>query len=229
MTQIPVSTLGCLLNERWAQEDVLNARAELTYFRRAALVMEDEPSFLFFPTSFINDCRILYSQPQRRYSKNIIDLRARIRAGRVRTFAFLAWTTSHYSSFVKFCLRDIELGDSLHLPAANDIFRILQWVLAGLLNHEMEPETRIRAGPIDRQSTMAGCGSCGIAATNFVELRADLGVRPWRAKQSEAFRDEFLRDLILYHLISKRKTSVCPIILFKAASNDFISVILRLG
>ncbi|KAJ7614788.1 hypothetical protein FB45DRAFT_717201, partial [Roridomyces roridus] len=51
VTQVPVYTLGCLLQERWASEDVLNARAELTYFRRAAEYPDTEPSFLFLPTS----------------------------------------------------------------------------------------------------------------------------------------------------------------------------------
>ncbi|KAJ7159313.1 hypothetical protein C8R43DRAFT_849756, partial [Mycena crocata] len=205
VTQTQIYNLGCLLNERWALEDILNAWAELIYFQRAASIMEDEPSFLFFPTLFINDCRILFES--RRYSQNLIEIRERIRAGKVQTFAFVAWTTSHYSSFVKFRLDDIEFGDSLHLPAAQDILRILRWVLADLSSHEPGPQTEIRSGSIDRQSTMAGCGSCGIAATNFVAVRTELGVRQWRAKESETFRDEVLRDLILYHLISKRKTS----------------------
>ncbi|KAJ6473892.1 hypothetical protein C8R45DRAFT_1103560 [Mycena sanguinolenta] len=54
VTQIPLYLLGCLLQEQWANEDVLNARAELTYFHRA--VVEDlgiDPSFIFLPTSFI--------------------------------------------------------------------------------------------------------------------------------------------------------------------------------
>ncbi|KAJ7110883.1 hypothetical protein C8R44DRAFT_544532, partial [Mycena epipterygia] len=99
---------------------------------------------------------------------------------------------SHYSAFVKFRLQDIDFGDSMHLPAAKDILPILRWVLSGLPSHSATPNTQIRAGTIDRQSTMAGCGSCGIAATNFAELRANIGTRPWRAKQSEDFRDEFL-------------------------------------
>ncbi|KAJ7906954.1 hypothetical protein B0H13DRAFT_1618960, partial [Mycena leptocephala] len=32
LTDTPLYSLGCLLDERWAIEDVLNARAELTYF-----------------------------------------------------------------------------------------------------------------------------------------------------------------------------------------------------
>ncbi|KAJ6545322.1 hypothetical protein B0H19DRAFT_1307806, partial [Mycena capillaripes] len=32
VTQMPLHSLGCLLNEQWAREDILNARAELIYF-----------------------------------------------------------------------------------------------------------------------------------------------------------------------------------------------------
>ncbi|KAJ6453879.1 hypothetical protein C8R47DRAFT_242718, partial [Mycena vitilis] len=208
VTRTPIWTLGCLLDERWAGEDILNARAELTYFRRAVLTMEIEPSFLYLPTCFLNDCRTLFSLPgPRQYSQNIIDLRERIRAGMVKTVAFLAWTSEHYAALVKVSLQDIELGDSLHQGPAEDIFIMLRWVLAGLATHEIGPNTQIRPGAIDRQSALAGGGSCGIAGTNFVEVRANIGVEPWRAKRSEAFRDEMLRDLLLFHLIAKRKTS----------------------
>ncbi|KAJ6453871.1 hypothetical protein C8R47DRAFT_939222, partial [Mycena vitilis] len=207
VTRTPIWTLGCLLDERWAGEDILNARAELTYFRRAVLTMEIEPSFLYLPTCFLNDCRTLFSLPgPRQYSQNIIDLRERIRAGMVKTVAFLAWTSEHYAALVKVSLQDIELGDSLHQGPAEDIFIMLRWVLAGLATHEIGPNTQIRPGAIDRQSALAGGGSCGIAGTNFVEVRANIGVEPWRAKRSEAFRDEMLRDLLLFHLIAKRKT-----------------------
>ncbi|KAJ6566253.1 hypothetical protein B0H19DRAFT_1257510 [Mycena capillaripes] len=53
-TQTPLYTLGCLLNERWIIEVVLNAQAELSYFRRAAQSIYREPDFLFLPTSFIS-------------------------------------------------------------------------------------------------------------------------------------------------------------------------------
>ncbi|KAF8156389.1 hypothetical protein K438DRAFT_1777471 [Mycena galopus ATCC 62051] len=112
----------------------------------------------------------------------------------------------HYASFVKFEQQDLAFGDSLHLGPATDILAILRWVLEGLPSHEIGPNTTFQPGTIDRQSALAGGGSCGISATNFAELRADIG-HPWRAKQSEAFRDEFLRDLLLYPLIAKRKTS----------------------
>ncbi|KAJ6532813.1 hypothetical protein B0H10DRAFT_2148021 [Mycena sp. CBHHK59/15] len=101
VTQAPLYTLTCLLNERWATEDVLNARAELIYFRRASLFLGEEPSFLFIPTSFINDCRKLMALQNPSYSPEIIRIRDRIRAGTVDMLGLVSWTTSHYSGLYK--------------------------------------------------------------------------------------------------------------------------------
>ncbi|KAJ6596214.1 hypothetical protein DFH09DRAFT_1305115 [Mycena vulgaris] len=84
ITQAPLHTLGCFLFERWAIEDILNARAELAYFRHAAKFLGEEPSFLFLSTSFINDCRHLFLRPNAQYTLNIVKLRERIRSGNVR-------------------------------------------------------------------------------------------------------------------------------------------------
>ncbi|KAJ6546361.1 hypothetical protein B0H10DRAFT_2131467 [Mycena sp. CBHHK59/15] len=86
---------------RWATEDVLNARAELIYFRRASLFLGEEPSFLFIPTSFINDCRKLMALQNPSYSPEIIRIRDRIRAGTVDMLGLVSWTTSHYSGLYK--------------------------------------------------------------------------------------------------------------------------------
>ncbi|KAJ7444729.1 hypothetical protein FB451DRAFT_1413115 [Mycena latifolia] len=77
VTDAPLYALGCLLDERWAMEDILNARAELIYFRRGANFIDEEPSFLFLPTSFINDCRTLLALPNTPFSPEVIRLRER--------------------------------------------------------------------------------------------------------------------------------------------------------
>ncbi|KAJ6472956.1 hypothetical protein DFH09DRAFT_1110020 [Mycena vulgaris] len=79
ITQAPLHILGYLFFERWAIEDILNARAELTYFRHAAKFLGEGPSFLFLPTSFINDCRQLFSWPNAQYILNVVKLPERIR------------------------------------------------------------------------------------------------------------------------------------------------------
>jgi hypothetical protein len=55
---------------------------------------------------------------------------------------------------------------------------------------------------------LGGPGSCGIASTNFIEFRVGLGTPRWMADQSAQFRDLYLQDLILYHLIARRKMTV---------------------
>ncbi|KAJ7511950.1 hypothetical protein B0H11DRAFT_2371455 [Mycena galericulata] len=207
-------SLGFMLLRRrfmtsWVLEDVLNARAEMIYFRRGAVFFEEEPSFLFLPTSFINDCRTLMALPHAPYSAELVRLRGRIRSGKVDMLGFVNWRNDHFSGIFKFALSDLLLGDSLHLPAAPDILPILRWAFYGL--HDFAPpptQTHIESGLIDRQRTLVGGGSCGIAAMNFVENRVGLDIPRWRAAQSARFRDSVLRELLLFHLIAPRKTTV---------------------
>ncbi|KAJ7163676.1 hypothetical protein C8R46DRAFT_901901 [Mycena filopes] len=207
VSSTPLYTLGCLLGEQWAVEDVLNMRAELTYFHRATRFdLGTDPSFLFLPTSFINDCRTLYKLPNRPPSSNIIDLRARIRSGSVQTIGFVSYARSHYSGVNLVHLHELEHGDSLHLRIMPDLIPVLQWAFMDL--HGFTPAGGVRTGLVDRQKTVAGGGSCGIAATNFVEHRAGLGIPRWHAAQSAQFRDKFLRDIILYHVIARAKPTV---------------------
>ncbi|KAF7345871.1 hypothetical protein MVEN_01609100 [Mycena venus] len=209
VTAIPLYTLGCLLNERWAKEDVLNARAELTYFHRAVIKdLGQDPSFLFIPTSFINDCRTLIKLPGSPYSQNIIWFRERVRSGSVNVIGFLSWTRDHYSALVKMRVDDLEHGDSLNLPPESDLLPLLRWALAGLRDFEPRADqTYIPSGLIDRQTSLAGEGSCGIAAANFIEFRIGMDIPRWMADQSADFRDLFLQEMLLYHLIARCKTT----------------------
>ncbi|TFK33806.1 hypothetical protein BDQ12DRAFT_657550, partial [Crucibulum laeve] len=52
ITQFPLWKLGYLLDETWVEEDILNAMAELVYFKAAAgeIQLKTAPSFLFLPT-----------------------------------------------------------------------------------------------------------------------------------------------------------------------------------
>ncbi|KAJ7087023.1 hypothetical protein C8R43DRAFT_1173898, partial [Mycena crocata] len=203
-TRTPLHSLSCLLDENWALEDVLNARAELSYFRHAATTLGQDPSFLFLTTHFINECRRLHDAPNQPYSSNLVDLRERIRAGFVQTIGFVSWTTDHYSALVKCSVEDFEHGDSLHHDISPDLIPILCWAFGGLRNYQScQPKT----GTIDLQSPVFGGGSCGIAAVNFVEVRGGLPVQRWRAWESAQFRDEYLRDLLLYHLLARKKAT----------------------
>ncbi|KAF7349836.1 hypothetical protein MVEN_01284100 [Mycena venus] len=210
VTAIPLYTLGCLLNERWAKEDVLNARAELTYFHRAVIKdLGQDPSFLFIPTSFINDCRTLIKLPGSPYSQNIIWFRERVRSGSVNVIGFLSWTRDHYSALVKMRIDDLEHGDSLNLPPESDLLPLLWWALAGLRDFEPRADqTYIPSSLIDRQTSLAGEGSCGIAAAKFIEFRIGMDIPRWMADQSADFRDLFLQEMLLYHLIACCETTI---------------------
>ncbi|KAJ7834228.1 hypothetical protein B0H14DRAFT_2591010 [Mycena olivaceomarginata] len=138
VTQTRVYTLGCLLNEQWVHEEVLNTRAELIYFRQ------------------------LIALPDRPYSSDIIRLREHICTGNVDTIGFITWTNNHFSAVCKVFLAELE-GDSLHLPTAPDILPIFRWAFNGLGHFAPPPEqVHIQPGHIDRQRTLAGGGSCGV-------------------------------------------------------------------
>ncbi|KAK7057072.1 hypothetical protein R3P38DRAFT_2759426 [Favolaschia claudopus] len=210
-THTPLHTLGCLLDEQWASEDVLNAAAEMMYFYRG--VMKElcgDPSFLFLPTLFINECRRVWllDESIRGYSQNMIWVRERIRAGRVHGIGMLVCTSNHYSAIVKIRLDELEHGDSLHLPAQSDLLPILRWVFAGLGAFDPgNSQAHIKPGLIDRQRSLAGEGSCGIAALNFIAFRTGMQTPRWMADESLRFRDELLHALLRYHLIARQKST----------------------
>ncbi|KAK7005509.1 hypothetical protein R3P38DRAFT_2556810, partial [Favolaschia claudopus] len=102
-----------------------------------------------------------------------------------------------------------EHGDSLNRPVAADIPPILRWAFAGLEGFAPSLQQQsFDAGVIDLQGYSGG-GSCGIAATNFIERKSGIPCLPWRAEQSSFFRGGMIQDMLLYHLISRRKTTVC--------------------
>ncbi|KAJ7915256.1 hypothetical protein B0H13DRAFT_1610688, partial [Mycena leptocephala] len=114
----------------------------------------------------------------------------------------------HYCALVKMRISDLEHGDSLHLPAPRDLLRILRWVFAGIQDFAPRPsQSHISSGVMDRQRTLAGEGSCGLAAVNFVEFRIDMGIPRWMSDQSAEFRDFTLQEMLLYHLIARHKTT----------------------
>ncbi|KAJ6591958.1 hypothetical protein B0H10DRAFT_1731124, partial [Mycena sp. CBHHK59/15] len=106
----------------------------------------------------------------------------------------------------KCSLDELEHGDSMHLPAAQDLLTIFRWAFAGLRGFEPMPQqTHIKPGLVDRQTTLAGGGSCGIVSTNFIEIRVGLDTPRWSSKQSAQFRDVILQEVLLFHLLARRK------------------------
>ncbi|KAJ7502277.1 hypothetical protein B0H11DRAFT_2365617, partial [Mycena galericulata] len=147
--------------------------------------------------------------PNAPFSPEIVSLRARIRSGKVDKIGFIGWKNEHYSGIFIVSPSGLENGDSLHLPSSPDLLHILRWVFQGFPGFEPPPtQTQIRAGLIDRQRTLLGGGSCGVAVMNFVETHIGLGIPRWQAAQSAQFRDVFLQELLLYHLIARQKKTV---------------------
>lgn len=200
VTAFPLWQLGCLLNENWLEEDVLNSMAELLYFRTAATTSQgNDPSFIFLPTTFFNDARRLYQESPRQYSSNIRDLRSRLRASSFTSAGFLICENDHFSGYYYRCHVPplLEHGDSMGGAITPEALPIFQWTLSGL---DCVPPSSVVSTRVPRQKMAVG--SCGVAAHNFVESHINPGVPQWTDKSSDSFRQVALRDLILFHSIA---------------------------
>ena len=66
--KFPLWKLGYFLSEEWLQDEVLDGLAELVYFKTAATAVPNNttpnqpPTFLYLPTSILNEARALFSQ-----------------------------------------------------------------------------------------------------------------------------------------------------------------------
>jgi hypothetical protein len=132
VTDFPLWKLGCLLDENWLEEDVLNGMSELLYFRLAAASKTHCAPFLFFPTSFFSDAKYLYDQSPQLYSPKLAALRDSLRASGPVLFALITCIDGHYSGFYDTLSGQLEHGDSMGFPAASDMLSVLQWVMSGL-------------------------------------------------------------------------------------------------
>ena len=201
-TQFPLWKLGYFLGEEWLQDSVLDGLAEMQYFKTGAtsVLLDAPPTFLFLPTSFLGEARLLYSQSgTRRYSRELRALRECIQHTAVSHIGFLNYSTNHYSSYVLESSQILEYGDSLHGDPADDILPILCWLLSGL---GVDLPTGVRRGIMDHQGVGGGDGGCAIAAHNFMACRMDSTLERWTAQSSWKVRDSLLRELCLYHHIA---------------------------
>lgn len=198
-TDFPLWKLGCLLDEEWIEEDVLNGMSELLYFRIAATT--EAITFLYLPTSMFNDARRLYACSPWLYGPNLELLRQLLGEGTIKKIAFCVWHNNHYHGFLydaSVTRVTLTHGDSQHGAPPPDIIPIFAWMLAE--TPYLQPEV-IQTGVIGLQlGPSGGYGSCAIAAHNFVECRISSNEVPqWDASASSAFRDRALVDLIIFH------------------------------
>jgi hypothetical protein len=194
VTEFPLWKLGCLLNEEWLEEDILNAMAELLYFRTAASAKDIE--FLYLPTLTFNDARRLYNSHPRVYGPNLTAFCCLLRQEAINTVGLDVWHNNHYHAFIYHSTDGVLIhGDSQHGSPPSDVLPIVNWILDGL--SYLRP-TRIYDGEIGLQSH-GGIGSCAVAAHNFIECRVDEAVPQWEPNYLGGFRDKALMDLIIYH------------------------------
>lgn len=206
ITEFPLWKLGCLLDENWVEEDVLNGMAELLYFRLASASKCSCSDFLFLPTSFFNDARYLYAQQPQVFSQNIAALRDRLCGSDVQTMGFIVWDNNHFAAYFYNKSTQLLHNDSMGREPASDVLNIFSWILTGLSNYP--PPHSVQKGALALQSS--GSGSCGIAAHNFVESLVDESVPYWDNVSSLEFRKKALQEMIIYH-DAAAQTSVSPI------------------
>lgn len=207
VAEFPLWQLGCLLQENWLEEDILNCMAELLYFRVSVTAADTSQVFLYPPTNFFTDARRSFYSTPRQYSAELLALRERVRIAPKCEIGFNACLNSHFSAYYhgSTCYADLEHGDSLHQPHASDILEIFQWIFSGVMDDERIP-WHVKTDLGARQGMgNGGDGSCGIASHNFSERRIDADIPHWSGPTSHIFRDRALRDLLVYHHIASKR------------------------
>lgn len=200
VAKYPLWELGCLLNENWLEEDLLNSLLELLYFQNAAQLGEASP--LFLPTSFFNDAKHLSSQSHHEYSPNMVALRDRLFIATPPAISTVSCIDGHFSGYYINSNGHLEHGDSMGFSADPEVLPIFQWILAGLDAKFTVPHV-VAKGGISRQGP--GSGSCGIATYNYLELCTSSNTASWSDQASPLFRDDALSKLLAYHFTAINK------------------------
>ena len=208
MPHYPLWKLGYLLDEKWVEEDILDALAELTYFTHAALQHHGKPPpVLYFPTKFLTDARLLYCQSPRMYSPELSTFHEHLQSTTVDFIGFLSCVGGHYSGFI-LDRTGLSHADSLGYPASTGILGVIQWLLLG--TGYPVPSSIVEVDFPRQNSSGPGSGSCGIAAHNFITHSfascsashgsSMLRTASWTSEASPFFRDQALQDMIQFHL-----------------------------
>ena len=226
VTDLPLWKLGYLLEERWIEEDVINALSELEYFKTAALANSDiAPSHLYLPTSFFSNASASYHESPRVYTSELLDLRERLQSTDVATFGFLICRAGHYSGYRTLPSElVIDHGDTLGLLAACDALEVINWVFLDIYT----PRQHISEIDVPQQtSTGPSSGSCGIGAHNFVNVHMDPSTPIWNASQATQFRQSAIDNLLQFHDIATQRNNVgyAPSINVSIDSNIFCRIL----
>jgi hypothetical protein len=197
---MPLWELGTLTGKNWLCDDILNCQGEIMYFRHLAVHPLRQVQVLALTTHFYEEAERLYHQVPQLYSPNLIDIRSRLHVSNFREFTFKICRGDHWAAYGYDRSIVLRHRDSQDQPPSPKVLDVLDWVLDGL-NLPFPTEIRSVAGL--RQPI--GSGSCGLAAQNFVDCRMDPGRPQWAPACAQQERDEWLRDLILFHLCTVGK------------------------
>ena len=89
--------LGCLLDEEWLEEDILNAMSELLYFCQIAV---QDADFIYLPTSTFNDARQLLQSSNPTYSSDLDNLHHCLAQAPIWKIGVSVWHDHHYHGFL---------------------------------------------------------------------------------------------------------------------------------
>lgn len=202
VTTFPLSQLGCLCSENYIEEDVVNALSELLYFRLAVKTCyPKDPDFLFFPTLFLGNATNL-SDAGVPVKLVLQLLQERVNAMSSVKLAYLSCNNDHYAAY-RYDMMTLDHGDSLDGGPMDIALSAINAVLAGSAFSSL---TAVHKGTISQQGFWSL--SCGIAAFNFVEAWIDPSVPHWENSSSDAFREQYLADLLRYHFIAQKHIKV---------------------
>jgi hypothetical protein len=198
----PLWKLGCLLDEIWVEEDVLNSLAELLYLTHHIREADRAHQFIYLPTNFFSDAYRLYNSTPRQFSLELMDLRQRVLKTSVTKIGFVTIRDGHYIGY--FAKLDpstgslsLEYGDSMDRPPMMDVLDIIRWIFGDIFPNI---SNTIQRGIISLQGNgNGGDGSCGMAAHNYIERQINSRTQAWDGRSSQKFRLHALRDLCTYH------------------------------
>ncbi|KIJ28026.1 hypothetical protein M422DRAFT_270715 [Sphaerobolus stellatus SS14] len=162
--------LGSLVREHWLYEDVINAALEILYWRTISKDPFRQARYLNLPTHVWQEAVLLYDQPGRPYSPNLLDLRQRIAA----LGSCLQAITLTYRQTEEIAFRD-SLGHDLDAS----VIPIVNWLFEGLQLPFVKTSV-VDEGPLQPM----GSGSYGIVCINTMERMINLSCSGWTPQKS---------------------------------------------
>jgi hypothetical protein len=198
---IRLAELGCLLDQNWLKEDVLNAMFEILHMRLAT-EGTGEAQFLTLPTHFYRDVAQVLgtstSTVHHQFTPELYALNMRLVAWGWSSVTYIVHENDHYSlcHYVRGS-GTIRHFDTLGRPPPCHATLALSWILQDVPD---EVSTlQIQSIPVPHQG-YTGRGSCGVGAFAHAIRASSPDTPVFTGVTSHLWRDTILRDLLLYAL-----------------------------